>query len=120
MVKLFAVLFFLAWTAATMLSDTAKADGVLDDYLSSAVASERCGGNKLTLIQEIRLAQRIKHEFGDSVTSIHIRDGMATARAAPPIDCGSASVVEQVRVFLSTVRPLLDSPYLAPAQATSQ
>lgn len=110
------IVFFVLCSAVALMAAAASTDPILKKYVTAAVASEQCGEGKLSLLQEIRLAQLVKHESTNVVTSFHIRDGMALVRAAPPLDCALPAVIAQVRMFRIDMLPQLMVPYMPPAR----
>ncbi len=96
---------------ATGLSvQTAVAGLNTPDYLAAAAAAERCTGHRLTLVEEMRLAQLLRREGFGQISMLDVSDNLAKARDLAPVACESAVIQEQVQFFTQSVLPQLQKP----------
>ncbi len=114
MTKLLLIACFVMSGAVAAMAAPTDARSVLNTYVMTAAVAERCGQSTLTMIEELRLAQLIKRESAEDVSSASVWAAMALARSGRQTECGDPMAREQTRQFIETIRPQLQSPYMAP------
>jgi hypothetical protein len=81
-----------------------------ENYVMAAAAAEQCTGRRLTMVEEMRLAQVLRREGMSTASSLDVSDALAKARAQPALSCEAPAVREQITLFTQTILPQLQGP----------
>jgi hypothetical protein len=105
----------LALAPAAFAADSAPLEG--QPLFKAVVAGEHCLGRRLTMLEEIRLADALRRAAGRPVTSLEVSQALSAARRGSKPDCTDAGTLQSLARFQNEVRAALQDPIRAATQA---